>query len=356
MNIKNKNYIKYYKSIDKILKIMLYFYYVDRTSDNLRARGHFKIKEILLEKTFRTIDEQIEILKLRNIDINNYNEAYKILSKNNYYYLINGYKDLFLDTTSKEEKYINNTKLEEIYALYEFDKNIKINFLKYLLLIENEVDTYIAYEFSKSYGHKDYLILKNFNDSNSKKSLIEKFIKDVNLEIQYQYKNSNEMIAHYLNNYKYVPLWVLVRVLSFGKISRFYSLMKPKEQNAISKKYNLRINDFSLILHNLTLARNICAHDEKLYDLKMKNRISSTIYHEKMKIENKNGNYQYATRDLFSIVITLKMLLEAEQFSLFYNEIIKNIRMLEEKLSAISIDKVLYKMGFPKNYKKMLKL
>ncbi len=309
-----------------------------------------------MEKTFKTIDEQIDILKSRNIIIDDYDKTYTLLSKNNYYYLINGYKDLFIDFTSKEEKYINGTKLDELYALYEFDKDIKISFLKYLLLIENEIDTYIAYEFSKSYGHKNYLIPNNFNNLNSKIPLIEKFIKDVSLEIEYQYKNSNEMIIHYLDNYNYVPLWVLVRVLSFGKISKFYSLMKPKEQNAISKKYNLRIPEFRIILHNLTLIRNICAHDEKLYDIKMKNRISSTIYHNKLKIENKNGNYQYATRDLFSIVIALKMLLEKEQFSTFYIEIINNIEKLKKKLHTISIDKVLYKMGFPKNYKKLLKL
>ena len=195
-----------------------------------------------MEKIFKTIDEQIDILKSRNIIIDDYDKAYNLLSKNNYYYLINGYKELFIDSTSEKEKYIDGTKLEELYALYEFDKDIKINFLKYLLLIENEIDTYLAYEFSKSYRHKNYLVFNNFCNSRSKQSLIEKFIKDIDLEIEYQYKNSNEMIVHYLDNYKYVPLWVLVRILSFGKISKFYSLMKPKEQNAISRKYNLRIN------------------------------------------------------------------------------------------------------------------
>lgn len=309
-----------------------------------------------MEKTFKTINEQIEILKSRNIIIENYDKAYKLLSKNNYYYLINGYKDLFLDYTSKEEKYIDSLKLEEIYTLFEFDKDIKIIFLKYLLLIENEIDTYIAYEFSKSYGHKNYLVSENFNNSNLKKSLIEKFINDVNLEIKHQYKSSNEMIIHYIDNYNYVPLWVLVRILSFGKVSRFYSLMKSKEQNAISKKYNLRINELSVILHNFTIIRNICAHDEKLYDIKMKNRINSTIYHKKLKIECKNGNYQYATRDLFSVIIALKLLLEKKQFKKFYAEIIKNVDILGKKLNAISIDKILNKMGFPKNYKKLLKL
>lgn len=309
-----------------------------------------------MEKEFKTIDEQIQILKSRNIIIENYEKTYNILMKNNYYYLINGYKNLFLDNTSKKEKYINGTNIEEIYTLYNFDKNLKINFLKYLLLIENEINTYIAYEFSKSYGHKNYLIPENFNNSDSKKSLINKFIDDVNLEIQYQYKNSNEMIIHYLDNYKYIPLWVLVRILSFGKISKFYSLMKAKEQNAISRKYNLRIHEFKVILHNLTLIRNICAHDEKLYDIRMKSRISSTIYHKKLDIKNKNGNYQFATRDLFSIVIVLKILLEKRDFDCFYKEIIKDIQKLQKNIITVKIKDILDRMGFPENYKKLLKL
>lgn len=309
-----------------------------------------------MEKEFKIIDEQIEILKSRNMHITDYKKAYEMLIKNNYYYLINGYKDLFLDKTSKIEKYINNTKIEEIYALYKFDKNIKINLLKYLLLIENEIDTYIAYEFYKSYGNKNYLIQENFNNSNSNKSLIQKFIEDINLEIKYQYKNSNEMIIHYINNYKYIPLWVLVRVLSFGKISKFYSLMKPKEQNTISRKYNLKIQEFEVILHNLTLVRNICAHDEKLYDIKMKNRISSNVYHKKLEIESINGNYKFATRDLFSIIISLKLLLESEDFECFYKEMISDIEELKESIKTIEIKEILNKMGFPKNYKKILKM
>lgn len=164
------------------------------------------------------------------------------------------------------------------------------------------------------------------------------------------------MIVHYLSEYNYVPLWVLVRILSFGKISKFYTFMKPKEQNAISKKYNLRINEFRVILHNLTLIRNICAHDEKLYDVKLQSRISSTKYHKMLNIENKKGNYKLATRDLFSIAIILKLLLEKEDFNNFYTKIIKNIDILEKEITTISINKVLYRMGFPNNYKDLLHL
>lgn len=75
-----------------------------------------------MEKEFKTIDEQIELLQSRNLHIENKNIARKILLNNNYYYLINGYKDIFLNKNSKEEKFANETTLEEIYSLYELEK------------------------------------------------------------------------------------------------------------------------------------------------------------------------------------------------------------------------------------------
>ena len=40
----------------------------------------------------------------------------------------------------------------------------------------------------------------------------------------------------------------------------------------------------------------------------------------------------------------------------FYTEIIKSIEILRKQLITITLDKVRYKMGFPKNYKKLLKV
>ena len=117
----------------------------------------------------------------------------------------------------------------------------------------------------------------------------------------------------------------------------------------------MQISEFKTYLQNLTLIRNICAHDEKIYDIKTKSRIHPTIYHEKLNI-TRNNKFMYATRDLFSIIIILKVLLEKEDFREFYYELIKDIKILGKSLSTISINKVLYKMGFPKNYKKLLKL
>ena len=309
-----------------------------------------------MEKEFKTIDEQIELLQSRNLYIENENIGRKILLNNNYYYLINGYKDLFLNKNSREEKFANGTTLEEIYSLYEFDRKIRIIFLEYILLVERKIDTYIAYEFSKNYGHKNYLIPENFNNSNKNRELILKFINDINLEISHQYKNANKMIVHYLDTYKYIPLWVLIRILSFGKVSKFYSFMKQKEQNNISRRFNIQSETLKVYLINLGNVRNICAHDEKLYDVRLKKRINITDYHKQLKLTRKNNKTAYATRDLFSVIIILKILLEKNAFNEFYRNIIAKIEKLETQLSTIKIDKTLYKMGFPKNYRNLFKL
>ncbi len=69
-----------------------------------------------MDKNFKTIKEQIAILQERGLIIDNEN-AEKIFKDNNYYYLINGYKDLFVIKDNNNETYKENVKLSEIYAL-----------------------------------------------------------------------------------------------------------------------------------------------------------------------------------------------------------------------------------------------
>ena len=65
-------------------------------------------------KEFKTIDEQIKLLIDRGISFDDVDKAKKLLLTNNYYNIINGYKDLFLN---ENDKYISGATFEEIYAL-----------------------------------------------------------------------------------------------------------------------------------------------------------------------------------------------------------------------------------------------
>lgn len=306
-----------------------------------------------MEKEFKTIEEQIEILKNRNLIVDEI-QAKKVFKENNYYYVINGYKDLFIDKSKSEETYIQNVNLNEIYSLYKFDIELRMFFLQYILLLERKLNTYIAYEFSKKYGHKDYLIEKNFDNTQKNKIKIAKLIHDINTNMMEQLNNGNKMLKHYINQYGYVPLWVLIRIVTFGQVSKFYSLMKQTDQNAIAQNFWVREKNLKVYINNLAIIRNICAHDEKLFDIRLKKSIAITDIHVKYNLSLKNVKYCNGFKDLFSIVIILKELLEEDEFKDFYNGVIGFIERLEKNIHSIKFENILNKMGFPINYKELL--
>lgn len=306
-----------------------------------------------MNKEFKTIEEQIDILKERNLIINE-EKAKEIFRDNNYYYLINGYKNLFIDENSKEEKYKEGVSLEEIFALYNFDSELRSAFLKYILKIERRMDTYIAYEFSKQYGEQNYLIGINFNNSNKiTDSRIKSLIADINSNISTQVRNGNKMLSHYLTQYGYIPLWVLIRIITFGQISKFYDLMKQQDQNKVAKKFRVKEKELKTYIHNLAIIRNICAHDEKLYDIRLKNAIMQNDIHKNLNLSLQNGQYANGFKDLFSIVIILKALLEEKEFREFYNIVINEIEELKSEIKSIEFLQVLDKMGFVRGYENL---
>lgn len=145
-------------------------------------------------KEFKTIDEQIELLKTRNIIFNDENKAKEILLNGNYYNIINGYKDLFLNPENKN-LYKSGTTFEEIYALYEFDRQLRSLFLEYILKIENSMRALIAYYFSQEYGNDNYLKLDNFETFSNTHTTKEKKQKQIKF-IQNLLGNINKNIAN----------------------------------------------------------------------------------------------------------------------------------------------------------------
>ena len=69
-----------------------------------------------------------------------------------------------------------------------------------------------------------------------------------------------------------------------------------------------------------------------------------------------NGDYIYGINDLFALIIILKRLLRNDDFHIMLNEISYELDYLKGRLHSISIGKVLDKMGFPKNYKDIVRM
>ena len=85
--------------------------------------------------------------------INDESMVKEILTIHNYYNVINGYKELFCcRDENNNEKFINGTTFDELYALYCFDRELRSIIFKYTLQIENTLRTLISYVFSKYHG------------------------------------------------------------------------------------------------------------------------------------------------------------------------------------------------------------
>lgn len=92
-------------------------------------------------RPFKSLEDQIQVLKSRNLTITDEQVAKQKLLENNYYNVVNGYKSMFLRKDNQgnlinPEKFILNSTFDELFDLYEFDKELKNKIFKYILIFE----------------------------------------------------------------------------------------------------------------------------------------------------------------------------------------------------------------------------
>ena len=184
-------------------------------------------------KEFKTLDEQIEILKNRGLVINDIDKTEELLLRENYFF-INGYRHIFMKN-HKEDSFIPGTTFEELYAVFQFDRSFRNVLFKNLLIVENNLKSIIAYKLSKKYGirEKDYLKPSNFSQDIKKVRQVNDVLNKIKRQIKLNGRQHSATL-HYISNYGYVPLWILVKLLSFGMINELYSILKPDDKLAIA--------------------------------------------------------------------------------------------------------------------------
>lgn len=301
-------------------------------------------------KEFKTYGQQLKILHNRGLNIFPVYQSYNILKKVNYYNLINGYNELFLeDNLNGEDTYKENSSFIEIYSLYEFDRNLREIYLPEVLKIEDLVKSLIAYNFSDKYGYedKDYLNRNNFEDTDSGyrnteiNNLISRLMRSI-----WKTNNIQPYIEHYRNKHKYVPLWVLVNSMTFGDISKFYSYMKQEDKITIAKElsYNYRIlyGDLDSYLKTLGLYRNILAHDERFFKYMKKNSWGRYYRIDFRRYLNLGSIFSSVS----GLTFILKLLLDKKDFNVFLDKLMNELHTLETNLKTIDINLVLKQMNF----------
>ena len=301
------------------------------------------------KKEFKTLEEQINILRGKGLIINDVDKAENLLLRENYFF-INGYRHIFIKS-NKDKTFINGTTFEELYAVFQFDRNFRNILFKNLLIVENNLKSIMSYRLSKKYGikEKDYLKPSNFSQDIKMVRQVNDVLNKIKRQIRINGRQHSATL-HYLSNYGYVPLWILVKLLSFGMINELYSILKPDDKLSIAEYYNLDVETLGIYIGLLSNYRNLCAHEDIVYEHKTQKMIPDTIYHHELDIPIMNDEYIYGKNDIFAVIIMLKYMLNESNFTDMVNEIEYELSLLDGRVDVIPQSKILDRMGFPENW------
>ena len=305
-----------------------------------------------MQKTFKNLDEQLEILSAKGLKIEDYDKAKAILFRENYFF-INGYRHLLV-RPDKTNQFVEGATFDELYSIFVFDRRIRNIMFKNILIIENNIKSIISYQLSKKYGYKekDYLNPKHFKQENFKLSHVNDIINKMKRQIRLNGKQHSATM-HYISNYGYIPMWVSVKVLSFGIIAELYSILKDDDQNEIAAVYGLTPYDLNIYLALLSNYRNLCAHEDILYDHRTQRSIPDNKYHRFLNIEKVNDEYIYGKNDLLAVIIILRQMLSDDEFNLFISEIGYEVDILDGKINSVDTNSILHKVHFPDNWREI---
>lgn len=251
-----------------------------------RRKAVFAFKEQRMDKPFKRIDEQVEILASRGIATDDITA--RILEREGYYPVVNGYKDVFIDKEAKsaaggEDRFRKGTAFADLHRLFKFDRDLRMVMFRYFAIAEATLKTVCSYKFAEAHQNEiePYLKRESYRPEKKFNGLAGRLIGDfeyiLGKDPVRQPKFSRQYIVHYTNNHDEVPIWVLMNYLSLGQVFKFYDYQPESMRNTIAKQFTNLYNEthskkeyiqdrrLRLAYDHIKDFRNICAHDERLY-------------------------------------------------------------------------------------------
>lgn len=216
-------------------------------------------------KNHKTFDEQLQLLKDRNLIISN--DEYVITKlKHINYYRLSGYLLPFQHrkNTPQKNQFIEDTTFENIIQLYYFDTELRKIIFEAIEVIEIYLRTQIAYHHANKFGAFGYLDITNLRTN------LQEPFDELHQDIRKEKDRSKEVfIKHFREKYNAtdLPIWSVVEIISFGSLSKLFMLLQEDEQNNIIQPMG-NINKFVFFkwFKALSSVRNACAHHSRLWN------------------------------------------------------------------------------------------
>lgn len=282
-------------------------------------------------KSSTTYAKQIELLKKRGLIIRDEDQAVRILSTINYYY-ITGYLHSFKDEAGNYE---SNLEFERIMKIIYFDIELRSLCLHLIDIIERCLKTKIAYHFSHEYpfGNVAYLYSESFEEKHRPgHAVLMKYFG------QAKQRNADApFVIHHNQKYEgNMPIWAAIELFTMGNIENFYRILNLKTKKIIAKNYGYGVPKISGWLESIRRFRNMLAHNARLYNLNLKYPPITT------------NEYPYTSFKIYDYILMLKYLVLDE---IEWTNFVNSLKLLISQYSEyICIDDI----GFPDDWIKVL--
>ena len=239
----------------------------------------------MTDKPYISIEDQISLLKKRNLLISDEESAKKRLTRYGYYAIINGFKDPFMvDPNNDAKGFKTGITFDHIFDLFQFDREIRHTVANSLEVFEENLSEVVAHTIAKNISddqdkytqRKRYNAGKSYIYRNRTCYPIDTTIRILNKIIV----SDKQPMKHYREKHGNVPPWISVKNLTFGELIWLFTLLKKADKTeTISKMTGLdativegHINQSKLkpMFHELLLLylayRNNASHNGRMYN------------------------------------------------------------------------------------------
>jgi len=241
---------------------------------------------------------------------------------------------------------LKGTSIDDLYSLKCFDEELRAILFKYLTRIEEEIRVFSSYKFDEINGKgKNFWYEVSAYNPLAPVSDVMKTISTIYSAIE---RNSSSYVKFYMNEHKFIPTWIMIRVINFSSLIYWIFASKYEVRDSICTLYGLDLNTnpTSLLegcLHWIRIVRNACAHNERIFCLTTSSRFYEYYF------QQLNTRYNRTSKKhLMDLFVYCKYFLSESDFNGMIGDIREKLLELQQTIDILPFARVRNAMGIKK--------
>ena len=213
--------------------------------------------------------DQLARLEARGLKIDDMSAAEQFLRRVSYYRFSAYTRAFYTDDTAEDDhKFRDDVQFEDVVALYEFDRELRLLTLSAIERIEIGFRTAASHHMCVQHGPLWFLDEKSFLRGFNHDEFLAGLQKDLGLDASTGQRRE-QFLDHYFKKYsqpEHPPGWMVAEILSLGTWSKIYKYLDVSDQKPIAHEVGCPSVLLESWLHSLTHVRNCCAHHSRIWN------------------------------------------------------------------------------------------